>query len=113
MSDAAQKRFIENGGNIQDAINYAKTEHSKWLKIWGNESNFAQAHGEFGIELPREFGLDRTLISVTDNANVSNQFGQTIFKGEFSESDLIRQTISDTGEGEYLIRFGTNKLNKQ
>ena len=111
LSDAAQKRFMENGGNVQEAIDYARKEHDKWLKIWGNENNFVQAHGEFGIELPREFGIDRTLISVTSDRNVVQTFGDTVFSGKFKESEIIKQTIPDAGESEYLIRFGTNRLN--
>ena len=81
------------------------------LKGWGNENDFVQAHVEFGIELPREFGIDRTLISVTSDRNVVQTFGDTVLSGKFKESEIIKQTIPNAGESEYLIRFGTNRLN--
>ena len=107
LSDAAQDTFRENGGNIQEAIDFARREHEKWLKIWGNENDFVQVHGEFG----KEFGLKKTLISVTSDENIIQTFGNTVFSGKFPKSEIIKQTIPGAGESEYLIRFGTNKLN--
>jgi RHS repeat-associated protein len=112
LSDAAQTRYMENGGNIQDAIEHAKSVHQEWLKIWDNENDFAQIHGLYGGELARDFNLERTLISVTSKPNVVDTFGSTIFQGSVPKSILIPQTIPGAGESEYLIRYGTNALNK-
>ncbi|WP_414573235.1 putative Ig domain-containing protein [Nostoc sp. CCY 9925] len=112
LSDAAQTRYMENGGNIQDAIEHAKSVHQEWLKIWGNENDFAQVHGLYGVELPRDFKLDKTLISVTSESKVVNTFGSTIYQGSVPKSILIPQTLPDAGESEYLIRYGTNALRR-
>ncbi|MEH2058166.1 MAG: hypothetical protein V7K97_18790 [Nostoc sp.] len=112
LSDAAQTRYMENGGNIKDAIEHAKSVHQEWLKIWGNENDFAQVHGLYGGELPRDFKLRRTLISVTSEPDVVGTFGSTVFQGNVPKSILIPQTFPGSGESEYLIRYGTNALNK-
>ena len=113
LSDAAQNRFRENGGNLTDAIAHTRELHQKWLRIFGSEKNYAIQHSVMGTELPKEFGLDRTLISVTEDISNVSTFGNNRFQGVLSKSWLIPQTLPDAGEGEYLIRYGTNQLRKK
>jgi hypothetical protein len=49
---------------------------------------------------------------VSSDRNVVNRFGDTIFQGNLSESLFIPQIISDSGEIEYLISYGTNAFKK-
>lgn len=83
--------------------------HNNWLKIWGNENDYVQAHAAFGTELSDAFGLDRTFMSVTTDLNVARKFageGGRVFEAYIPRSQLIKQTLSGAGESEYLIRFG-------
>jgi RHS repeat-associated protein len=113
LSDAAQNRFVENGGDLADALAHARQVHQKWLKIFGDEDTFARMHSARGsTEFPSEFGLDRTLISVSADRSTVDTFGNTYFQGILPKSLLIPQTLPDAGESEYLIRYGTNSLKK-
>ena len=55
--------------------------------------------------------LSRSCTIQSDEVMYSQTFGNTVFSGKFPESEIIKQTIPGAGESEYLIRFGTNKLN--
>jgi hypothetical protein len=112
LSDAAQVSFRENGGNLADALAHARNVHEKWLRIFGNEDTFARMHSIRGSEFPREFGLDKTLVSVSDNSSMMDRFGNSYYTGILSKSTLIPQTLPDASEGEYLIRYGTNQLKR-
>jgi RHS repeat-associated protein len=113
LSDAAQNRFVENGGDLAEALAHARQVHQKWLKIFGDEDTFARMHSARGsTEFPTEFGLDRTLISVSANRSTVDTFGNTYFQGILPKSLLIPQTLPGAGESEYLIRYGTNSFNK-
>jgi hypothetical protein len=110
LSDAAQQRFAENGGNLADALAHARQVHQEWLKIFGSPDNYARMHSARGTEFPTEFGLPRTLISVTDNSSQLSRFGDTHYQGILPKSTLIHQTLPGAGEGEFLIPYGTNGL---
>lgn len=96
-------------GNLDAAYKASEATHNEWLKIWGSESNYVQAHGAFGTELPQAFGLDRTMMSVTtDKAvaqNFAGQYGK-VYEALISKSHLIPQTLEGAGESEFLIKFG-------
>ena len=109
MSDATRNLYFETG-NLETAYTQSGAIHDSWLKIWGNETDYVQAHGEFGTELSEAFGLRRTFMSVTTDPDVARRFaGNTgrVFEAYIPKSQLIKQTLSGAGESEYLIRFGS------
>ena len=109
MSDATRNLYFETG-NIETAYIQSNAIHNSWLKIWGNENDYVQAHGMFGTELSQAFGLDRTLMSVTTDPNIARGFAGTngrVFEAYIHKSQLIKQTLEGAGENEYLIKFGT------
>ena len=61
-------------GNLSTAYQQTGAVHNSWLKVWGNEVDYVQAHGAFGTELSQAFSLDRTLMSVTTDPNVARRF---------------------------------------
>ena len=108
MSDATRSSYYETG-NLHEAYIKSGSVHNSWLKIWGSENDYVQAHGAFGTELSEAFGLERTFISVTTDANVAQRFaGESgrIFEAFVPKNQLIAQTLSGAGENEYLIKFG-------
>ena len=108
MSDATRNLYFETG-NLEAAYVQSGAIHDSWLRIWGNENDFVQAHGAFGTELSQAFGLDRTFMSVTTDPDVARRFARTggrVFEAYIPKSQLIKQTLSGAGESEYLIRFG-------
>jgi filamentous hemagglutinin len=108
MSDATRRAYMETG-DLSEAYKSSELTHNEWLKIWGDENTYVQAHGEFGTELPQAFGLDRTMMSVTTDSNVARYFaGENgkVYEGLIPRSQLIPQTIDGAGESEYLIKFG-------
>jgi filamentous hemagglutinin len=108
LSEAAGSRYLENGGNLEDALKFSEAEHQRWLEIWSNENDFVQAHGAFGQEIRRDFGLDRTLISTSTDRTIVDRFGGSIFQADVPDSMLIRQTLPGAGESEFLIRHGSS-----
>ena len=109
MSDATRNVYLETG-NLKGAYVQSNSIHNSWLKIWGNENDFVQAHAAFGAELSEAFGLDRTFMSVTTDLSVARKFageGGRVFEAYIPKSQLIKQTLSGAGESEYLIRFGS------
>jgi len=109
MSDATRNIYMETG-NLSTAYQQTGAVHNSWLKVWGNEVDYAQAHGAFGTELSQAFGLDRTLMSVTTDPNIARGFAGNkgrVFEAYVPKSQLIKQTLSGAGESEYLIRFGS------
>ncbi len=72
MSDATRNIYMETG-NLYTYLQ-SGVVHDSWLKIWGNEMDYVQAHGAFGTELSQAFGLDRTLMSVTTDPDVVRRF---------------------------------------
>ena len=108
LSDATRDLYYEKG-NLNDAYAQSSSIHDSWLKIWGNENDYVQAHGAFGTELSAAFGLKRTFMSVTTDSNVAQRFAGVngrVYEAYIPKSQLIEQTLSGAGEGEYLIRFG-------
>ena len=73
MSDSTRKVYVETG-NLKVAYAQSNNTHNNWLKIWGNENDYVQAHAAFGTELPDAFGLQRTFMSVTTDLNVARNF---------------------------------------
>jgi|GEM_PF-1939199 len=110
LSDAARLRFMENGGNIVDALKYSDKIHQKWLKIFGTIEEYAEAHSKMGTELSKKYGLPRTLISFSDDQAKAIYFsnGGEVFKGSVPSSDLTKQTLDTATEGEFFIINGTN-----
>jgi filamentous hemagglutinin len=108
LSDAAQQRYMENGGDIKDALQYSQAEHQKWLNIFENENEFVQMHSKLGSELPKKYGIERTFISTSSDRNVVDIFGESIFQGDVPEDLVLPQTLPGAGESEYLIRHGSD-----
>jgi len=109
MSDATRNLYYESG-NLKSAYEASEAIHQDWLKIWGNENTFVQAHGEFGTELAKSFKMDRTLMSVTTDPDVAKYFAGPngrVFEALIPRSQLIQQTIEGAGESEFLIKLGT------
>lgn len=95
---------------LNSAYSQSNSIHDAWLKVWRNENDYVQAHGEFGSELTSAFGLDRTFMSVTTDPTVAQKFaGENgrVFEACIPISQLISQTLSGAGENEYLIQFGS------
>ncbi len=108
MSEDTRNLYFETG-NIDATYAQSSAIHKNWLKIWGNEMDYVQAHGAFGSELSRAFELDRTFLSVTTDPDVARRFAGVngrIFEAYIPKSQLIKQTLSGARESEYLIRFG-------
>ena len=76
MSDATRNLYFETG-NLEATHVQSGAIHDSWLRIWGNENDFVQAHGAFGTELSQAFGLDRTFMSVTTDPDVARRFAGT------------------------------------
>lgn|GEM_PF-5499712 len=109
MSDATRRAYMETG-SLEEAYKATEPIHNDWLKIWGDENTYVQAHGEFGIELPKDFGLDRTMMSVTTDPSVAQRFAGEygkVYEAQIPSSQLIPQTLEGAGESEYLIKCGT------
>ena len=108
MSDATRNLYFETG-NLDVAYEQSGAIHDNWLRIWGNQNDYVQAHGAFGTELSQAFGLDRTFMSVTTDPDVARRFagpnGQ-VFEAYIPKYQLIEQTLEGAGETEYLIKFG-------
>lgn len=108
MSDATRNLYYESG-NLKSAYKASESIHQKWLKLWGDENTFVQAHGEFGTEFSQSFKMERTLMSVTTDPNVAKYFAGPngrVFEGLVPRSELSQQTIKGAGENEYLIKLG-------
>ena len=111
MSDAARKVYFETG-DINYAYEVSQKTHNEWIKIWGNETAYVQAHGSFGTELSQSFGMDRTMISVTSDRKVAEYFAGPqgiVIELQIPKSQLIPQTLPGANESEYLIVNGTKK----
>ena len=112
MSDATRGIYYETG-NLNEAYIQSNTVHDSWLKIWGNENDYVQAHGAFGTELSEAFGLKRTFMSVTTDSNVARRFAGVngrVYEAYIPKSQVIEQTLSGAGESEYLIKFGSGEF---
>ena len=109
LSEAGRTGFAE-GGSLESAYSMAESTHAKWLGIWGSEGSFVEAYGAFGSELSQAFDLDRTLVSVTTDPSVAAHFAGPfgrVFSAIVPRNALIRQTLSGSGESEFLLRFGS------
>lgn len=109
MSDSARKTYLETG-DIDQAYATSQKTHEEWIEIWGDEDTYVQAHGEFGTELSREFGMDRSMVSVTTDRTIAEDFAGefgTVFELKIPESQLIPQSLKEAGESEFLIVNGT------
>ena len=58
--------------------------------------------------------MKRTFVSLTDNPNVADTFakGGAVYKGNISENQLVIPKVDTSTESEYLVRVGTNELDK-
>jgi RHS repeat-associated protein len=112
MSDAAIRVYRETS-DVGLAFQSSQLTHAEWLKAMGGESAYVEAHSARGLELPREIGLERTLISVTTDPAVARHYaeGGRLYGGMAPESELIKQTLGTSNESEMLLRIGTDRLN--
>ncbi len=111
MSDDAIRTYRETG-DINKAYLHSQKTHEEWIKIWGDENTYVQAHGEFGTELSQSFGMDRSMISVSTDINTAINFAGkngVVYEIQIPKAYLIPQTIKDAGESEYLIINGTKR----
>ena len=108
LSDFAGVAYRENGGSIGQALADAFQEHQEWLADFnGDEIEYALWHQAFGKELGREFGRERTLVSVTKSKDVARQFAGTsgrIYSAEVPLWELI--PTAPGPEGEFVFRLG-------
>jgi len=113
LSDAARTAYRELGNDLDAAYAAAEQIHEEGIEFWGNEADYAEAHGTFGTELSKETGIDRTFVSVTTDPDVAGYFagpdGQ-VYEGLVPKSALIPQSISGATESEFLLRLGTDLL---
>jgi YD repeat-containing protein len=111
MSDAARLAYKETG-SLDAAYEIARGTHDDWLKIFGSERKFGEAHGLKSSELQTEYGLRRTFMSVTEDIEIARNYskGQHVFTGLVPKSSLLKQTIGTSNESEYLVRFGSEKF---
>ncbi len=110
MSDSARRAYRESGGDIDYAFDTSQKDHEQWIDIWGDENTYIQAHGEFGTELQREFGLERSMVLVATDRGVAEYYAGKegcVLEIQVSVSELHLQTIVGAGEQEYLIFYGT------
>ena len=108
LSEEARETY-RSTGSITLAYSKAAITHQKWNTIWGNELFHAQAHGIFGVEMGRSYGMNRTFLSVTRNLNTARFFagaGGKIYTAIVPRWQMVPQTYRGAGEGEWLIRFG-------
>jgi RHS repeat-associated protein len=107
LSDAAQETYAETG-SIVEAYASALETHLKWIQLWGNELFYAQAHGAFGTEMPRVFGMPRTFVSVTTSLDIARSFarGGRVYSAVVPRWQMVPQGFLGAGEGEWLIRLG-------
>jgi RHS repeat-associated protein len=108
LSEAARRVFFETG-NL--ALGYAKAAvtHQAWNALWGSEIFHAQEHGLRGTEMAREFGMDRTFVSVTRSLERARYFaGSTgkVYTAIVPRWEMVPQIIRGANEGEWLIRLG-------
>ena len=116
LSDAARTKYIESGGNLEEALNYADEVHQQWLDIFdGDIYKYAQEHSLKGnFEMEEMYGLKRTLVSFTSDKSKIDNFipdGGQVFIGVFEKSKIVKQTLNTSNEGEYLIIGGTEIFN--
>ena len=113
LSEEAASIYRETG-SLDAALQGAFKTHQNWINIWGDEDTYAQAHTEFGTELEREFDMKRTFVSLTDNPNVADTFakGGAVYKDNISENQLVIPKVDTSTKSEYLVRVGTNELDK-
>ena len=108
MSDSARKAYMETR-NLELAYEISQNTHNRWIEIWGNENDYIQAHSAFGLELPSEFGLDRTLVSMTTDRSIAERFAGRdgrVLELQVPMSQLKPQTFIGAGESEFLIVNG-------
>ncbi len=116
LSDAARVKYIEKGGNLDEALKYSDEVHRQWLDIFdGDIHKYAEAHSSKGnFEMEEIYGLKRTLVSFTSDGSKIDTFipnGGEILIGVFEKNKVIKQTLNTANESEYLIIGGTEIFN--
>ncbi|WP_086347936.1 PAAR-like protein [Candidatus Enterococcus clewellii] len=110
LSDAGIRAYLENNSNIDIAIKNSQIVHEQWLPIWYNDlDQYIQAHGGFGIELPKDFGLERSMVSFTADKNMALFYAGEkgiVVEVKVQKNGLLPQTLDGAGESEYLIING-------
>jgi len=110
MSDSARRAYRESVGDIDYAFDTSQKDHEQWVSVWGDEDTYIQAHGAFGTEVEREFGIDRSMVSVTTDRGVAEYYAAPngrVIEMQVPASQLHPQTLAGAGEQEYLIFNGT------
>jgi hypothetical protein len=110
MSDAAIQGYYEGGNSLQNALSVSKNSFNQQLTILGSLQAYAEAHASLGAtEFTQKYG-PRALISFTDDLSRARFFANingrgNVFQVELSQvaSTAIKQTLSSSGEGEWLI----------
>ncbi|MDT0266982.1 DUF6531 domain-containing protein [Streptomyces sp. DSM 44915] len=107
LSDSARTAYMENGENLTDALSTSRTQHDSAVSTWGSETDYAQAHGEWGQEITEVSG-DRSMISFTTDMDKAIEFaeGGQVYTAQVSPGDVIFQSLEGAGESEVLIRNG-------
>jgi len=111
LSDAARIRYAENGGDLVDALQHSDNVHKKWLEIFGSIEAYAEEHAKQGTKMKEIYGLDRTLISFSDEEAKAIYYsnGGAVFEGPLPEN-AHKQTLKTSTENEYLIINGTGGI---
>lgn len=109
LSDAARREYLETG-SMDVAYESTRLTHQKWIDIWGSEARFIEEHSLRGTEFPREFGMDRTFMSVTTDLSVAQHYAGSgrVYSALVPASQLLKQTLATSTESEYLIRIGSD-----
>ncbi|MBX3245455.1 MAG: RHS repeat-associated core domain-containing protein, partial [Acidobacteria bacterium] len=105
LSEEARTTYAQTGSLTAGYAKAAAT-HQVWNSIWGNELFHEQAHGIFGLEMGRSFGMNRTFVSVTKNINIAHFFAGSDgrkFTANIPRWEMVPQTYKGAGEGEWLI----------
>ena len=110
MGEAARRAYMETGSEAA-AYQTSGIVHQNWVNKLGSERAYVEAHGALGQELPRIYGMPRTLVSVTTDPAVASRFatvGGRVFVGRVPRSQLLQQSLPGAAESEYLLRHGTD-----
>lgn len=110
MSDAAIKGYFEGGNSLQNALGVSQNMFNQQLAALGSLQACVEAHASLGAtEFTQKYG-SRALISFTDDLSKARFFANinghgNVFQVEFSQvaNTAIKQTLSSSGEGEWLI----------
>lgn len=108
LSEAGRTGFFETG-SIALAMAAGFEVHQQWNTLWGSELIHAQMHGALGVEMGRLYGMDRSFVSVTTDAQMARFFAGPngrVYSAVVPRWEMVPQAFRGAGEGEWLIRVG-------